>query len=499
MSPIEQLPHIPMRRLVLAGVLSSLSLAALFAFVAWQMANKDYDRARQGASNVLTSMAQDIARSLEIYSLSIEAVVDSYPDDQVSALDDRIKRLVLFDRAATQSDLGSIFVADQSGNLTLESRPGTIREKQHWGREYFRIHYLQPHFGLYVSRPWTTPQGEQWLALSRRIESKTGEFLGVVVGTIRLNYFRNLFQAIPREQGQSLAISYDDGTILMRVPYDEKLIGRNLKDSTGINSIPLAMSGNFDSTSTHDKVDRSYAFQRVGSYPLILTYGISFDEIYRHWRWQTVLLGLVLIVLCAANIGLLLMLGQELKKRSAAEKRLATFASEDVVTGLANRRVFEDALCKLWARACLEQKPIAAIMADADHFKQFNDRHGHLIGDLALRTIANCIAESVRATDIAARYGGEEFVIVMPDATLEQAKEIALRIRESLLRERSKFQAAAETIPTVSMGVAAIVPHGDVSDILLKRADSALYEAKKLGRNRIQIFSPGSKVSHAAA
>ena len=163
-----------------------------------------------------------------------------------------------------------------------------------------------------------------------------------------------------------------------------------------------------------------------------------------------------------------------------ANRKLSELATEDSLTGVANRRALEQALAREWQRCGEQQQPLAVVMVDVDHFKQFNDRHGHLEGDQQLRRVAQELKREVHPVrELLARFGGEEFALVLPGLNLEEAMARAERLRQRFLHPGSRL--------TVSLGVAAIVPHPglDPSE-LLRRADTALYCAKRKGRNRVE-------------
>ena len=130
---------------------------------------------------------------------------------------------------------------------------------------------------------------------------------------------------------------------------------------------------------------------------------------------------------------LTLLLGRELRRRQEAEQGLATLAATDSLTGLANRRRLDQVLRQEWARAQRNRKPLAVLMVDVDHFRAFNQRHGHAGGDHALREVAKTIEACIRRpADVAARYGGEEFQVVLPETDLSGAQMLAERIRSSV-------------------------------------------------------------------
>ncbi|NMM78256.1 GGDEF domain-containing protein [Acidovorax sp. SRB_14] len=165
-------------------------------------------------------------------------------------------------------------------------------------------------------------------------------------------------------------------------------------------------------------------------------------------------------------------------------------AAQDELTGVANRRAIIAALDRDVARAQRTREPMALMMLDVDHFKQVNDRHGHLAGDAVLRTVAGVLRQRVRAQDIIGRYGGEEFLVVLPDTTQEGAHDLALQLCEAV--QAAPCQWDGVPIPvTVSIGVVGgRLAASDHWDLLVHAADSALYRAKQGGRNRVGL-APG--------
>ena len=168
----------------------------------------------------------------------------------------------------------------------------------------------------------------------------------------------------------------------------------------------------------------------------------------------------------------------------------------DPLTGLYNRRYMEEALKQQLSRVTRQLHPLGIIMIDIDHFKRFNDTYGHVAGDALLHELGQFLQSHIRGEDIACRYGGEEFMLIMPDASLETAHQRAEQLRQatSQLRLQGVTQ-FLETI-TLSIGVAMYPEHGRTIEIVLRAADSALYRAKREGRNRVVIAekSVGMKI-----
>ncbi|MDP9799737.1 diguanylate cyclase (GGDEF)-like protein [Catenuloplanes nepalensis] len=169
-----------------------------------------------------------------------------------------------------------------------------------------------------------------------------------------------------------------------------------------------------------------------------------------------------------------------------ANARLEQLAVTDPLTGLTNRRRLDSLLAAEWRRAARPRHPLSVAMIDIDHFKGYNDHYGHQGGDRCLATVAATVAEHVRSTDHVARYGGEEFCIILPETPLADALVVAERVRSAVEALREPHALSPHGIVTVSIGVAAALPHPDRDvDSLVKRADECLYAAKRAGRNRM--------------
>lgn len=178
---------------------------------------------------------------------------------------------------------------------------------------------------------------------------------------------------------------------------------------------------------------------------------------------------------------------QELARANA---ELAALVRKDPLTGLANRRAFDEVLQRAWGEALAGGWPIAVLMIDVDHFKQFNDCYGHQRGDLCLRDVAVAIISGLfHPDDVAARYGGEEFAVILPRTTTDNAAQVAERIRRGVHDLRRPHVAAPLGYLTISVGVAAAWPvrHGEPLAVV-RAADEALYTSKHEGRNRTTLL-----------
>ena len=172
----------------------------------------------------------------------------------------------------------------------------------------------------------------------------------------------------------------------------------------------------------------------------------------------------------------------------------------DALTGVANRKCFDQRLRETAAEALEHGTPFTLVMIDIDYFKVFNDTHGHQLGDGVLRLVARTLRDGVKGRDLVARYGGEEFAVILLDSALRGALAVAEQLRASVARKRITRKGSGESLGsiTLSLGVAAYVP-GEPLGKLVSRADQALYLAKRTGRNRVASESDLDRKLDAAA
>jgi diguanylate cyclase (GGDEF)-like protein len=225
-------------------------------------------------------------------------------------------------------------------------------------------------------------------------------------------------------------------------------------------------------------VKRLFTFRQIGELPLVVAVDQAVDDIFAEWWRRAIAIGSVTLILAVTNILLAV-------RSRHAQRELAAVAVTDELTGLANRRHFEQTLRLEWQRAARTNTPLTLLMIDIDNFKAFNDQNGHCRADEVLRefgrTLKSC---GKRAGDLAARYGGEEFAVILPNTNTKSASVVAERIQSSMLECSQNFGGL-----TVSIGVASRRPRADRDpSALVKDADAALYRAKANGRNRCEMF-----------
>jgi len=472
--------------IILIGMIVTLGFSGIFGTILWDMARRDRAKALDGATNLVATIASDIYRNIELYDLSLQAVVEGLNLPGIDQLSPLFRNLLLFDRAATAKDLGSILVIDSTGKLTIDSLSAIPSDTNFSQRDFFQVHQQHANAGLYISRPWIASSGEYLISLSRRLANPDGSFAGVVAGTMRLSYFHDLFRKVKLGDEDSLTLMRTDGTVLMRTPFNIDSIGANFSTSAIFEKFPKSSSGWYESIAVSDGLKRLFAYQQISEQPLLMTNGLSVDAIYVGWRHDAWLIGSLTLLLCGINVALVVFLARELRRRGRAEQQLAILATTDALTGLCNRRGFDEAIGREWSRCERSREPVALLLIDVDHFKAYNDEYGHQLGDQVLSMIARRIAASVqRPCDVSARYGGEEFAVLLPGESVTGALHVAEQIRVDVLSLRSS-EAGGDVVPTVSIGAASMLAGAGSPCDLIRFADAALYDAKRKGRNRIE-------------
>lgn len=479
-------------RLVIGG--SLLSMLAILGIVASLLARERHDAllgASRAASNTIKLIEADIQRNVELYDAALTGMLSAWKSGELPQLSDRLRQRLLFDRATAAPYKGDVALLDAQGNVLADPLPGPTRQDNFADSRFFVHHRSSPMPGLHISEPFKARWGfNDWnLGFSRRLSGRNGEFQGVAIAAMRLAYFKPLFRSQSLDQDSSISLINANGILLVREPELSAL------DQTGTDLSPLANfqhilelpEGSFVGLSTKYQGPRLYTFSRVHGLPLVVVIAQPESEVYATWRRNALLVGSATGALCLGILWLTFLLVRELRRRQSAERVLANLAATDGLTGLANRRQLDRTLLIEWARAQRSGEPLSLLLIDVDHFRRFNERHGHLGGDQALRLVADSIAANVRrSSDLAARYGGEEFAVLLPNTDRSNAQATAESIRQTVMH-LPPFEHEQQDI-TVSIGVATgKVAKGDTLETFIDAADKALYSAKHNGRNRVEF------------
>lgn len=467
-------------------------IIAAQAWALWRSYQATWLLETRSAENTVNSIAANIERNLNVIELSLLGLVDAATDAAVLALPPDLRNRVLFDSSASARYLGSMLVLDVDGNIKFDSGAFPPRVANLRDRDYFQAQ-MKPRMGTFVSLPFESRirNGDVSIAISRQLANPDGDFDGVAVATLRVAYFKTLFEGLSLAPGSIISLIRSDGTLIYRHPSTDGRgnVGFDLRGSNAFRRIKEHPNIPFQERSVIDLVNRYYVHTQIASYPLVLSIGISTSEAMRSWYRQlaisiAVILGtIVLIAVIIRSLRLALARSVEI------EDELERLSLTDALTDLPNRRAFDLALQTEVRRSARSGTRLSLALLDIDHFKRVNDQHGHPVGDEVLHRLARVLLGSVRRPgDYVARHGGEEFVVLLPDTEPDGARHIAETIRRNAEAMAPSLNDADLQQITVSIGVATHgFRPGDRPEDLVRQADQALYEAKGMGRNRIVV------------
>ena len=497
-------PYEAAKWLTIFGLLLAITMLGLGVVVLLDSRQDAWRQAELASNNLVLALERDIARTIAVYDLSLQGAVDAMRLPDLKHASPELRHTAIFDRAATADYLGSLLVLDATGSIVADSTAIIPHVMNFAERDYFQVHRDHTDAGLYISRPFRSRLrgGDPSIAISRRVSTADGTFDGAVIGSMRINYFDEMFARLDVGRGGAITLMTADGRIVARHPRRADDLEQDLSKSETVQRFKIARFDQFTAVSSVDGVQRLLTYRGIGSLPLLISVDLPVDSIYEGWWHKATLIASALGVLCAATVALSLLFRREMRLRVQAEQgllaaaaRLEVMAATDALTGLANRRAFVSGLDDAWRVATRTRSSLALLMLDADHFKSFNDAYGHPEGDRVLQAIAACLRGCASCPGaLGVRYGGEEFALLLPDTDSDGALVVAECVRKAVLDVAISHQATPTGIVSVSVGVAVARPQfGEAAELLVREADAALYEAKHAGRNRVAFAGSGNK------
>ncbi len=373
-------------------------------------------------------------------------------------------------------------ITDKSGNAIVKSLVADPHGLNYAEREYFRFHSThadrEPFIGQRIK---SKIDGTTNITVTRRYNNPDGSFGGVVVTSVSMTFFQRLFDQIQAKSGGVVALFADDGSILARSPPAQNgavdvgdELARRMRDHPG--------SGSLAYLSGIDGVRRYGSYQHLSQFPLTTLVSQAEWDVQGPWRAE---LRTHAVILTCVMVVVAVLAGRAIR----ATRLLNAQAMQDGLTGLANRRSFDETIEREARRAERSGLPISLIMIDIDRFKDYNDGYGHPGGDECLRAIARTIQGCLRrGGDLAARYGGEEIAVILPGSDARRAYSLAERMRLTVRGLALPQAPSVGGIVTFSAGVATYAAGQGTGTWrgLIGDADAALYAAKAGGRDNVK-------------
>lgn len=500
-----------LRRMLITFLLVIVSAVLLVS--CWVMINS-WERLNHEVQKDARNLSQSVSRQSEDSILPIDLTLQDLRDRiSLVGLDhERLTylRTLLSERKTSLPQLHGLFVYDDQGNWVVTSE-GLLKQHQpNNDRAYFIWHKTHTDPGALISnviRSRTT--GEWIIPVSMRLNNRDGSFRGVLLATLRVNYFRQIFSYYNLGDRGMLALILSSGNVLYARPYGNEMINRNIAAKSPLFTDLLKASP--EGTATYkaalDGVERIFGYASMKRYPLVVVVGYEKALLVKAWLTDLlvymILGALLLLVIITLGYFLLRNLSQHIRDQAeltqvrdqltSMNRTLQTLALVDSLTGLANRRQFDLYLDHSLERSLKLRKPMALLMIDVDSFKRFNDTYGHLAGDDCLKRVGDALLTvSHPPDDLIARYGGEEFAVILRDTTQEDALRFARGAVEAVAEMGIPHQNSdhPSKVVTISVGLH-IMPAGLTAfdrHTLISQADKALYQAKTLGKNRVEVL-----------
>jgi diguanylate cyclase (GGDEF)-like protein len=475
---------------------------SIVTFNLWQLEHAkahELHQAEISTTNLSKSLAQQAEDTFDEADVILVDLLERIQVDGLApAQVDRLEKLLARHVEETHQ-LQGVLVYDRTGNWIVSSFGIKPPNANNADREYFKYHEQNADLGAHIGKAVRSRTTNTWIIpISRRVNDAQGNFDGVVLATLHMKYFDRFFDSFHMDDKGAIFLSMNDGTILARRPFTDDVIGKSIaKGEIFTKYLSKSTSGTAMMTSIIDNVTRLYGYRQLEKYPLVVAAAISEESLLQEWRSNSYKSLIIIVSAVVTNILFGFLLVQQIRfglraeaKMRVAQSALEKLALQDSMTGLSNRRHFERVLNIEFRRSGRKKTPLSLIMLDIDFFKSFNDAYGHFAGDQCIVAVADSLRACLnRAGDLAVRYGGEEMAIFLPDNDVEGAFALSEKIRLSILARQIPHADNPLGIVTVSLGCYSCVPdEQNTIETLIQRADTALYSAKKAGRNMTRVF-----------
>jgi len=315
--------HFFSQRLIWLSLLLSLGIGAMVARTVWTMRADEWDFAARTNSNLVNSLEHSIGWTLNAMDQSLQDVATKLEHPELMQLPTESLRRVLFDRSLRAAGITDVYVLNGQGDIVIESGFSPPRKANYADRDYFQALMTGAKEGLVIGQPVVGRVTQLWmLPVARAYKGADGRVAGVVVSSVRVSYFNELFASLNLRAGSGVNLFHDSGVVVSRYPYGDAHVGNSLADMENMPRFLAQPSGSFVGSSNLDRVERFYTFRRVGTFPLVVNVAQSTQAILNRWWSNALQLSVFALVLIASCVGLAVLFTRELARRQQVASQL---------------------------------------------------------------------------------------------------------------------------------------------------------------------------------
>ncbi len=472
-------------------------LAAIYSIVDKRQATLyEKSQALARVNGVVVAETQQLFKVVEVFLGTIDQWLIENPQAD-PRVDRRFVRFVESFRAKTHGQI-DITVISEDGDVYFPPADSGAPLDNARKQDHFVAANGSLAEQISIGVPVRGPTNKGWLIPVSFPLHAHPHGISVVTAVIAVPTISAMYELARDKPGGTISLVRRDGMLLVRAPGLDGTVGKPI---LGHGSIVA----NLDARSPHAAVEqhspidgeaRLVSHEIVQDFPLAVVVSAKLDDVLASWQHYAVLLILIAIYITGTVTLVLTNVVRHLSAASLSRLQLALEAATDPLTGAGNRRQFLTRTEDEIRRSRRYARPLSLMLLDLDYFKTVNDECGHQIGDEMLTSVSFAIQSVLRGTDFLARFGGDEFAVLMPETDCDEASTVAERI-QTAIRGIAIESCDGPVCVTASIGVAALLPEDATAQLLLERADVALYSAKRQGRNRVVFIGDTAPIESA--